>query len=32
MHALSKGQGALFRTLPGIASKVSLVLRAFSLI
>ena len=31
MRALKKGQGALFRTLPGVAGEVSLVHRAFGL-
>ena len=31
MRALKKGQGALFRYLPGVAGEVSLVHRAFGL-
>ena len=32
MRALKKGQGTLFRTLPGVAGEVSLVHRAFGLV
>ena len=32
MRALEKGQGALFRTVPGIAGEVSLAHRAFGLV
>ena len=32
MRALKKGQGSLFRYLPGIAGEVSLVYRTFGLV